>query len=128
MDADDVCAGEDNCPALSNPNQADEDGDGIGDLCDEGEGSTGAGTSSGGLDDTGPGPGPDTDETGLEPTTGVTPETGSEGSDGSTGDTAGQSGDGGGCACSSGRAGTRGSAWWLALLVGAGLRRRRRAA
>ncbi len=37
----------DNCPAVSNPNQADTDADGIGDVCDpSGSGSTGGGGSS----------------------------------------------------------------------------------
>jgi MYXO-CTERM domain-containing protein len=73
------------------------------------------------------GPGPNTDETGIEPVTSGGPGTGDE-SDGSSGGTdggTGQSGDGGGCACSSGAGGR--SPWWLALLVGARLRRRRRA-
>jgi hypothetical protein len=34
LDADGACAGDDNCPATSNPDQADRDRDGIGDLCD----------------------------------------------------------------------------------------------
>ena len=34
LDADGACAGDDNCPVTSNPDQADRDRDGIGDLCD----------------------------------------------------------------------------------------------
>ena len=33
-DADEVCVQVDNCPGLSNPEQADLDGDGLGDMCD----------------------------------------------------------------------------------------------
>ena len=33
-DEDDLCAAEDNCPLVSNPDQEDFDNDGIGDLCD----------------------------------------------------------------------------------------------
>ena len=35
LDGDGVPDGEDNCPAIANPNQADADGDGIGDACDD---------------------------------------------------------------------------------------------
>ncbi|MEA2029995.1 MAG: C25 family cysteine peptidase, partial [candidate division Zixibacteria bacterium] len=34
-DGDDVCNVGDNCPSISNPDQADYDNDGIGDVCDE---------------------------------------------------------------------------------------------
>jgi hypothetical protein len=33
-DGDGVCDGQDNCPAVANPDQADADGDGIGNACD----------------------------------------------------------------------------------------------
>jgi hypothetical protein len=33
-DGDEVCDGQDNCPLVSNPDQADADGDGLGDVCD----------------------------------------------------------------------------------------------
>ncbi|MEE2756293.1 MAG: hypothetical protein VYA30_06515 [Myxococcota bacterium] len=33
-DMDEVCLPDDNCPAIPNPDQADSDGDGVGDLCD----------------------------------------------------------------------------------------------
>lgn len=33
-DMDDLCAGEDNCPLVANPDQADLDMDGVGDACD----------------------------------------------------------------------------------------------
>ncbi len=36
-DGDGVCEVEDNCPTTANPDQADSDGDGIGDACDEAE-------------------------------------------------------------------------------------------
>ena len=33
-DGDGICDSDDNCPAVSNPNQADRDNDGVGDACD----------------------------------------------------------------------------------------------
>ncbi len=38
-DGDNVCDTEDNCPDISNPDQADSDGDGLGDVCDAPTGS-----------------------------------------------------------------------------------------
>lgn len=37
LDADGVCDAQDNCPSVSNSNQADADGDGLGDACDQAE-------------------------------------------------------------------------------------------
>ena len=33
-DGDEICIPDDNCPSIPNPDQADSDGDGVGDLCD----------------------------------------------------------------------------------------------
>jgi hypothetical protein len=33
-DQDDICQGDDNCPDIPNPDQADRDGDNVGDVCD----------------------------------------------------------------------------------------------
>jgi MYXO-CTERM domain-containing protein len=129
VDSDGVCGGMDNCPDIANTDQADLDGDGTGDACDSPDETSGAGTD--GVDETGDGTG--TDETGSEPgTTGSEPGTGDESGDGATGgtDTEAEADTGlvdnaSGCACSSRPAG--GSTWWLALLLGARLRRRRAA-
>ena len=49
-DADGVPDSSDNCPALSNPSQADADGDGIGDACDA-DGGAGTDSDSDGIPD-----------------------------------------------------------------------------
>jgi hypothetical protein len=50
-DGDDVCQAFDNCPLVSNPDQADGDGDGIGDRCDTASDAPSSCSGKGGDDD-----------------------------------------------------------------------------
>lgn len=139
LDGDGVPNAEDNCFDVSNADQANMDGDGLGDVCDpcpldqlddsDGDGvcdsddacpsdpnaseepcpSGSSGFQGDGFGDEVGGDGP-VDGTGAA----------SAGSGGS-GD-----GDGSGCGCTSG-GGSRNRAWWAAVVLGAALRRRRRA-
>jgi MYXO-CTERM domain-containing protein len=128
-DADTVFDTDDNCPEVANTDQADGDGNGLGDACEAATATTGAG-------ETGE---PSTSTTG---TTGATPTTGevvgttgamadTTGDNGSTGDSAGGTGGestGDGCSCHS----TETPVWpmggpslLLLLLGAAGVHRRR---
>ncbi|MCX4246266.1 thrombospondin type 3 repeat-containing protein [Paraliomyxa miuraensis] len=127
-DEDGVCAMDDNCPDVGNEDQADGDGDGIGDACDDMTGDSSGDPDTGSVDSSG-------GETGVNPTTGIDPDTDGDGGstsgviDPTTGASAAADDGGGasGCACSSGSDGGSGGAWWL-VVAGAALRRRRRAA
>lgn len=59
-DGDGVCAELDNCPSQANADQADLDGDGLGNMCDEDM--DGDGASTGDCDDTNPATGPGVEE------------------------------------------------------------------
>lgn len=127
-DEDGVCEAMDNCPGIPNEDQADNNGNGIGDVCDQfGESSDGGGMDTGadtGQDDTA---GPAESSGGLDPDAGGT--TGGEGSDGTGGALDGDAPRGddvGGCGCTT-SGGSKGLPWLL-VVVGAALRRRRRAA
>lgn len=119
-DGDMICASEDNCPEVANEDQADADGNGIGDACEGAVGTTGG-------DETG-------DESGDATGVGTTGDMAGDSSGGTGGGetgidlitTGGDSGSGSGCACTADPRGAAG--WWLVLLGGFGLRRRRRRA
>jgi hypothetical protein len=107
------------CPDDADPDQADADGDGIGDACDPSTSTT----DDGGMETGGPETDGMVDESGsmsgtTASTTGEMTSAGSEETTGAASDDGG-----GGCGCSTP---LRGSGWpWLALVIVPVLRRRR---